>query len=89
MIEEFYEANCLRVSADTTGYCGGDAGYGGQTSIAIEDLGGTSLEAKADGKGIYLTVCGDSELSTLYKGIRFIKHALEYYEPKLKEKIKK
>lgn len=89
MIEEFYEANCLKVSADTTGFRGGDGGHGGQTTITIEDLGGTSFDAKLTKDGIALTMYGDSELRTLYKGINFIKHALEYYEPALREENKK
>ena len=87
MVDEFYMANCLRVSADTNGFCGGDAGHGSRTSISIEDLGGTSFELKPLPNGFTYEVSGDSELLTLYRAIKFIKFALEYYEPKLKEEI--
>lgn len=89
MVDDIYVCNGIRVTAETNGFCGGDGGHGCKTKIGIEDLAGTDLRATSDEKGFTLEVYGDSELSTLYEAISFIKHALEYYEPQLKGEGKK
>lgn len=83
MNEQYFEANCIEVSAFTTGFCGGDAGYGGYAEIELKDLGGTCMRATSSSDHIKIRLDGDSEIRTLYKAICFIKHAFEYYEPKL------
>ena len=89
MKAEINGANQLEVSAHTNGFKGGDAGYGSSTRIEIKDLGGTYWAINASNEGVVITANGDSELSTLYKAISFIKFALEHQEPGLtKQDIK-
>lgn len=83
MKEQYYDANCLEVSAFTTGFMGGDAGYGGYAEIELKDICGTCMESVSNNDFIKITLRGDSEIETLYKAICFIKHAFEYYEPRL------
>ena len=51
---EIQSANILRVSAQTNGPQGGDAGHGCRTEIKIEDMGGTihSIDEVVAGKMI-------------------------------------
>lgn len=86
MNEIIHDCSSLKVSAYTNGLCGGDASHGCRTVISLGDAGGSDIGFIVDGNTIKITAAGDSELKTLYKAINFIKFALEYYEPKLKEK---
>lgn len=86
MNEIMHDCSSLKVSVYTNGLCGGDASHGCRTVISLGDAGGSDIGFIVDGNTIKITAAGDSELKTLYKAINFIKFALEYYEPKLKEK---
>lgn len=86
MNEIINDCTSLKVSVYTNGLHGGDSSHGCRTVITIGDCEGSDIGFIADGSTIKVTASGDSELKTLYKAINFIKFALEYYEPKLKEK---
>lgn len=89
---EIWDANVIRVSAGTTGFCGGDSGHGGRTIIGIEDLGSTDLRIRVkthshfgecdtyeteDAEKIEIILGGDAELVTIVKGLKWIRKALK------------
>ncbi|MFC7973881.1 hypothetical protein ACFUT3_01265 [Streptomyces cinereoruber] len=66
-VGEFWDASALRVSVETTGLQGGDAGHGGMAEVEIRFLTGDSFEM-TDGETaqkVVLKVAGDSEIATL------------------------
>ena len=80
---EIVNANLLEVEAGTTGYKGGDSGHGCRTYIRIEDLGDTNIRvaaiksSKRGNGGMVIELGGDSELSTIIAGLKFITKVLE------------
>jgi hypothetical protein len=77
--KDFISACILRVSAGSTGPCGGDGGYGGCTLLRFQDQGGTSMGIRSSGDGsmIELYFCGDCERDLL---IQALKWAISTYE---------
>lgn len=79
---DIYDCNVLSVEAGTTGYCGGDSGYGGRTYFRIKDEGGTDMHVvtHTDRFGcseFEVLLGGDCELDTMIKALKFITKVLE------------
>lgn len=73
---DFSDANIIRVTVETTGYCGGDSGHGGHSSVTIEDMGGTDIKAQfgvngGGNKELRIDVGGDAELRTLIDALQW------------------
>ena len=69
-------ANILEVEAGTTGYQGGDSGYG------IEDAASTDMEVRSyvnkyGCPGFEVVLGGDCELETTIRALKFIMKVLE------------
>ncbi len=81
--EKFVSANIIRAGAGTTGYKGGDAGYGGRTIFTLKDESSTDLRCEINGHMIddvtevKIIVGGDAELTTLIQSLKFIVQTLE------------
>jgi hypothetical protein len=77
----FQDANILRITVATTGFCGGDTGHGGRTVITIEDLGSTDIDASFEdtdtGRRLEIRLGGDAELRTIILALRFAADALD------------
>ncbi len=73
--------NILEVEAGSTGYRGGDSGYGGRTYFRIEDQASTDIRVKPIGEkgkgGFEVFLGGDCELQTIIEALKFIAQALE------------
>jgi hypothetical protein len=78
----FTDACHLGVSIETTGFCGGDAGHGGRTSVVFRNEGAMAMEGMVSGQQggshaeheaeeVVLTVAGDAELAVLIDGLRW------------------
>lgn len=73
----------MAVEVSTTGFCGGDSGHGGCTTLKIiNDTGSSCIDAAIDGQephdvdeDVEITVRGDWELEDLMKSLAF---ALEH-----------
>lgn len=75
-------ANILEVEAGTTGYQGGDSGYGGRTYFRIEDAASTDMEVRSyvnkyGCPGFEVVLGGDCELETTIRALKFIMKVLE------------
>lgn len=72
--KEIINANILEAVAGTTGYQGGDSGYGCRTYIRIADLGSTDMEVKVldKGKGFEIDLGGDAELATIIEAFEYV-----------------
>lgn len=70
--------NILGVRVGTTGYKGGDSGYGGRSYFEICNIASSDITAEKTKDGISLSFGGDTELDTLIT-------ALEYGAAKLRE----
>lgn len=85
MREKVLCCSTLDVDIFTNGFHGGDGGHGCFTQVKL-DLIGSSFEIKeANDETIHFVIKGDSELEMFYQSLLFMKSALEFYEPKLKE----
>ena len=84
----FTSCNILSVEVGTTGYMGGDSGYGGRTYLRITDEGSTDLRCRVkadDGEDyealranrIEIMLGGDTELATFTQALRFAADVLE------------
>ena len=75
--------NILEVEAGTNGYKGGDSSHGSRTFIRIEDAGSTDIRVasikrgKRGNGGVIIEFGGNSELSTIITGLKFITKVLE------------
>ena len=76
-------ASSIEVEAGTTGFKGGNAGFGGRTYIRVRDLGGTDMFVKrANAKNgntseFELYLGGDSELKNMLRALKFVVRVLE------------
>ncbi|MES1198524.1 MAG: hypothetical protein ABUS48_00900 [Pseudomonadota bacterium] len=81
--DTFVYCSIFKVTVETNGYQGGDAGHGGFATVTLKDEGGTSWSAEVDGqrdddpKTISIRVGGDSEIRNLILALRFAAHELE------------
>jgi hypothetical protein len=66
-IGEFWNASPVRVSVETTGLRGGDAGREGWAEVEIDFLTGDRFDTPEGGHAskVLIKVSGDSEISTL------------------------
>lgn len=83
-----YSANILKVTVATNCPQGGDAGHGGETTVEIEDKGGTSMAGSVtdvflgekgcdEAFAVSIVVRGDTECKTLIECLRFAADELE------------
>lgn len=88
LCKTFCDANILAVEVGTTGFKGGDSGYGGRTIFSIRDDAGTDMACTvSDGGGdvykargihrVQITLGGDSELRTFIQALEFAVNALK------------
>lgn len=74
-VSKEFSAECIfKTTVSTTGYCGGDSGHGGRTSITFEDLGGTDISvefSETPRTRISINVGGDAELRLMIRALRF------------------
>ena len=75
-------ANILEVEAGTTGFMGGDTGHGGRTYFRIQDEGSTDMKINTyvdryGCRGFEVFICGDCELETTIRALKFITKVLE------------
>ena len=79
---EINSASYLEVEAGTTGYRGGDTGYGCRTYFRIKDLGGTDIsinvirDCDGDAEGFEVMLGGDCELDSIIRALKFITKVL-------------
>ena len=75
---------CMKFSAGTTGFKGGDSGHGSRTTICIQDIGGSDIRIKDktdmtnfSNGSVAIAVGGDAELRLLIDGLRWMADTLE------------
>lgn len=78
----FEHCNIIEAEVGTTGYMGGDSGYGGRTYIKIADQAGTDIKTEAgeDSYGcpyLEIKLGGDAELETIIGALEFIVNELK------------
>ena len=68
----FYVGPAFEVQAGTTGYKGGDAGYGSRAYMRCVNAGGSDIEYRVseDGKELEIVAAGDCEIEMLINALR-------------------
>ena len=85
---ELLGASHLKVSMESTGFQGGDAGHGGETTVVFQDLAATCWKAgvvadktrydfQDNLQKVALTFRGDEEMRNFYQAIVLIKGYLD------------
>lgn len=73
----FTDACVLEVIVETTGFCGGDTGHGGRTTVSLVDHSSTDMERSFVEEGrVEIRMGGDAELRSLIRGLRFAADSL-------------
>src|SRR5260370_35854175 len=81
-VDEFFGANCLRVTAGTNCPRGGGSGHGGRTVLILEDQSSTDLRCSADfashsyTNAIEVILGGDSECDMFIQALEFAANTL-------------
>jgi hypothetical protein len=81
---EFVRENILGVEIGTTGYKGGDSGYGGRTYFALRDFGSTDMRVRVNAvdqiqetNSMEIVFGGDAELNSFIDALEFALHCLK------------